>query len=148
PAVKPEPTRAMFDEVVTVARRENIGAVLGIGGGSALDVAKLAAALAKGRQSVQDVFGINLLAGRDLPLVCLPTTSGTGSEVSPNAVLLDERDELKKAVISPPLVPDLAIVDPLLTHSTPPGVTAATGMDALTHCIEAYANRFAHPIVD
>ena len=86
--------------------------------------------------------------GRELPLVCLPTTAGTGAEVSPNAILLDEADELKKGVVSPHLVPDAAFVDPLLTISVPPAVTAATGLDALTHCIEAYANKFAHPIVD
>src|SRR5204863_7748766 len=85
---------------------------------------------------------------RRIALICLPTTSGTGSEVSPNAVLLDETEKLKKAVISPLLVPDAAFVDPLLTVSVPGSVTAATGLDALTHCIEAYANRFAHPIVD
>jgi alcohol dehydrogenase class IV len=78
----------------------------------------------------------------------LPTTAGTGAEVSPNAILLDETDELKKGVVSPHLVPEAAFVDPLLTLSVPAAVTAATGLDALTHCIEAYANKFAHPIVD
>jgi hypothetical protein len=106
------------------------------------------AALACGKQTAPEVFGINLLHGRKLPLVCLPTTAGTGAEVSPNAILLDETDELKKGVVSPHLVPDAAFVDPLLTISVPPAVTAATGLDALTHCIEAYANKFAHPIVD
>src|SRR4029077_16036616 len=65
-----------------------------------------------------------------------------------NSILLDETDELKKGVVSPYLVPDAAFIDPVLTHSVPPGVTAATGLDALTHCIEAYANKFAHPAVD
>jgi len=131
-----------------VARSEKITAVLGIGGGSAIDVAKLVAALLDGRQTVSEVFGINLLLRRKLPLVCLPTTAGTGAEVSPNAILLDEADALKKGVVSPYLVPDAAYVDPLLTVSVPPAVTAATGLDALTHCLEAYANKFAHPIVD
>jgi alcohol dehydrogenase class IV len=143
-----EPTCALFEQMLTAVRRENIEAVLGIGGGSAIDVAKLLAALTHGTQSVTEVFGINLLAGRALPLVCLPTTSGTGAEVSPNAILLDEAAELKKGVVSPHLVPDAAFVDPLLTLSVPPGVTAPTGLDALTHCIEAYANKFAHPAVD
>ncbi|HVM60772.1 MAG TPA: iron-containing alcohol dehydrogenase [Verrucomicrobiae bacterium] len=146
--VDQEPTIPVFEEVLKTAREEKVEAVLGIGGGSALDVAKLAAALSRGRQNVAEVFGIGLLQQRDLFLICLPTTSGTGSEVSPNAILLDEADQLKKGVVSPHLVPDAAYVDPLLTLSVPPAVTAATGMDALTHCIEAYANKFAHPIVD
>ncbi|HTS16206.1 MAG TPA: iron-containing alcohol dehydrogenase [Verrucomicrobiae bacterium] len=146
--VDQEPTVAVFEEVLKTARAEKVEAVLGVGGGSALDVAKLAAALANGRQNVAEVFGIGLLQRRELFLVCLPTTSGTGSEVSPNSILLDEADQLKKGVVSPHLVSDAAYIDPLLTLSVPPSVTAATGMDALTHCIEAYANKFAHPIVD
>ncbi len=146
--VDQEPTRAVCEDVLQTARAEKVEAVLGIGGGSPMDVAKLAAALARGRQTIAEVSGINLLAGRELFLVCLPTTAGTGSEVSPNAILLDEADELKKGAVSPHLVPDAAFVDPLLTLSVPPAVTAATGLDALTHCVEAYANKFAHPIVD
>jgi alcohol dehydrogenase class IV len=106
------------------------------------------AALAGSHQKASDVFGINVLKERKLFLVCLPTTAGTGSEVSPNSILLDEEAQLKKGVISPHLVPDAAFVDPLLTLSVPATVTAATGLDALTHCIEAYANNFAHPMVD
>jgi alcohol dehydrogenase class IV len=97
---------------------------------------------------VQTYFGIGLLPERSLFLACIPTTAGTGSEVSPNAILLDETDLLKKGVISPWLVPDAAFIDPLLTVSAPPALTAATGIDALVHCIEAYANVNAHPIVD
>jgi alcohol dehydrogenase len=148
PSIDCEPTRAMFEQAVEVARAEKVGAVLGIGGGSAIDVAKLVAALSHGEQTVEEVFGINLLHQRSLPLICLPTTAGTGAEVSPNAILLDEADQLKKGVVSPHLVPDAAYVDPLLTLSVPPAVTAATGLDALTHCIEAYANKYAHPAVD
>jgi alcohol dehydrogenase class IV len=148
PTIDAEPTVQIFETVLAAARAEPVEAVLGVGGGSAIDVAKLVAALYRGAQQVTDTFGINLLQRRDLPLVCLPTTAGTGAEVSPNAILLDEADQLKKGVVSPHLVPDAAFIDPLLTVSVPPAVTAATGLDALTHCIEAYANKFAHPVVD
>jgi alcohol dehydrogenase len=148
PSIDREPTREMFEQVLATARREHLEAVLGMGGGSAMDVAKLVAALLDGKQTPAEVFGINRLASRALPLVCLPTTAGTGAEVSPNAILLDEADDLKKGVVSPYLVPDAVFLDPRLTLSVPPAVTAATGLDALTHCIEAYANKFAHPVVD
>ena len=148
-AEHPEPTFAHFAEALTVARRFAPDAVIGFGGGSVLDLAKLVAALhAPGAPDVREVVGIGLLTARTTFLACLPTTAGTGSEVSPNSILLDEADHLKKGVISRWLMPDSAYVDPLLTVSMPPSVTAATGVDALVHCIEAYANRHAHPTVD
>lgn len=133
---------------LAAARDIDANLIVGLGGGSAMDVAKLIAALLDGRQQIGEVFGIGKLAGRSVPLVCIPTTSGTGSEVSPIAIVQDSADGLKKGVISPHLVPDAAFVDPELTLGMPPAVTAATGIDALTHCIEAYANRQAHPVVD
>jgi alcohol dehydrogenase class IV len=146
--IRAEPVAADLDVALQAARDCRAEVVVAIGGGSVMDVAKLTAALLSGRQQLTEVFGIGLLAPRSTPLVCLPTTSGTGSEVSPIAILRDARDGLKKGVISPHLVPDAAFVDPLLTVGMPPAVTAATGIDALTHCIEAYANRRAHPLVD
>jgi alcohol dehydrogenase class IV len=147
-AVPAEPSVTFFEQALTEAREHKVDSVLAIGGGSVIDVAKLLAALLPGHQKVTETFGINQLAGRELKLVCLPTTAGTGAEVSPNAILLDESSELKKGVISPYLVPDAAYVDPALTVSVPPGITAASGLDALTHCIEAYANNFANRIAD
>jgi len=147
-SVNGEPTTEMLEEVLKTARSVKFDAVVGIGGGSVLDVAKLVAALLDSDQNVHDVFGIGKLTKRTYYLACLPTTSGTGSEVSPNAILLDETNHLKKGVVSPWLVPDAAYVDPMLTRTVPPDVTGATGLDALTHCIEAYANRFAHPMID
>jgi alcohol dehydrogenase class IV len=146
--ISQEPTIADFRSALTSARDARADAVIGLGGGSPMDVAKLVAAFLSSNQDVTETFGIGKLAGRSAYLACLPTTAGTGSEVSPNAILLDESDHLKKGVVSPYLVPDAAYVDPLLTLGVPAGVTAATGMDALTHCIEAYANRFAHPVID
>lgn len=147
-SVNEEPTIALLERVLAQARSTTIDVVVGLGGGSALDVAKLVAALWNGEQRVADCFGIGKLAGRRTYLACLPTTSGTGSEVSPNAILLDETDDLKKGIVSPHLVPDAAYVDPVLTQTVPASATAATGVDALTHCIEAYANRFSHPMID
>lgn len=143
-----EPTVTVFESCLAQADQLRLDSVIGFGGGSVLDAAKLLAALHRGGRRVRDFFGIGLLPGRSVHLVCLPTTAGTGSEVSPNAILLDEADRLKKGVISPWLVPDAAFVDPELTLTLPPDLTASTGIDALTHCIEAYANRHAHPAVD
>lgn len=143
-----EPEIELFEAVLAAARGCSPDVIVGFGGGSSIDVAKLVAALLDGAQNVREVFGIGLLKGRARPLVCIATTAGTGADVSPNAILLDEQEKLKKGVVSPFLVPDIAVCDPELTHSVPPAVTAATGIDALVHCMEAYANKFAHPVVD
>ncbi len=146
--IRREPTIAMFEATLRAARDFSPDCVVGIGGGSPLDVAKLVAALHSSSQSVAEVFGIGKLATRSTHLACLPTTAGTGSEVSPNAILLDESAQLKKGVISPHLMPEATYADPQLTLTVPPNVTAATGLDALTHCIEAYVNKLAHPMID
>ncbi|WP_321285603.1 iron-containing alcohol dehydrogenase [uncultured Sunxiuqinia sp.] len=146
--IEGEPSFRDFEKVLLEARNFGADSVVGIGGGSVLDVAKFLAAMLKNDQNISDVIGIGLLKERRTYLACLPTTSGTGSEVSPNAIFLDEKDGGKKGVISPFLVPDGAYIDPALTVGVPAAVTAATGIDALTHCLEAYVNRFAHPVVD
>jgi alcohol dehydrogenase class IV len=143
-----EPEIALFETVLAAARAFAPDAVVGLGGGSPLDTAKLVAALLDGRQAVREVFGIGNLKGRAVFLACVPTTAGTGSEVSPNAVLIDEAEKVKKGAISPHLVPDVALIDPVLTVPVPPAVTAAVGIDALVHCMEGYANKAAHPAVD
>jgi len=143
-----EPTYKSFNEVLQHAKSTNADSVVGIGGGSALDVAKLVAAQLNNAQAIEEIIGIGNLKQRSIYLACLPTTAGTGSEVSPNAILLDESDNLKKGIVSPFLVPDAAYIDPILTHSVPPSVTAATGMDALIHCMEEFTNVHAHPIID
>lgn len=146
--VNREPEIGLFEGVLAAARAFAPDGVIGLGGGSPIDTAKLVAALLDGKQSVREAFGIGNLRGRGVWLACVPTTAGSGAEVSPNAVLVDESERVKKAVISPHLVADLAICDPDLTISSPPSVTAASGLDALVHCIEAYANKAAHPAVD
>jgi alcohol dehydrogenase class IV len=120
---------------------------VGMGGGSVMDVAKLIAAQLLNKQTTEEVVGIGNLKERKTYLACIPTTSGTGSEVSPNAIFVDVKGA-KVGVISPYLIPDGAYVDPALTVGVPRSFTAATGIDALTHCLEAYANKFAHPVID
>lgn len=143
-----EPTTGDLAAALAAAREFRADGVIGLGGGSAMDVAKLVAALIGGEQDFADVVGTDLLKQRRIPLACIPTTAGTGSEVTPIAIVEDVEAQLKKGVVSPHLVPDFAYLDPELTRTMPRSVTAATGIDALTHCIESYANRFAHPVVD
>ena len=146
-SVVQEPTFSDFKKLIKKAAPFNPDLVIGIGGGSVLDIAKLVAAQLENEQQLKDYIGIGLLKGRKKKLVCVPATSGTGSEVSPNAILVDDNNQ-KKGIISPHLVPDIVYVDPLLTLSVPSAITAATGLDALTHCLEAYTNKFAQPFID
>jgi alcohol dehydrogenase class IV len=143
-----EPSFNDFEKLMEKVTPFNPDIVIGIGGGSVLDISKLVAAQLENEQQLKDYVGIGLLKGRKKKLVCMPATSGTGSEVSPNAILVDDTDNQKKGIISPYLVPDIVYVDPLLTVSVPPAITAATGLDALTHCLEAYTNKFAQSFID
>jgi alcohol dehydrogenase class IV len=142
-----EPSFSDFEKLMLTVTPFNPDVVIGIGGGSVLDIAKLVAGQLDNEQQLKDYVGIGLLKGRKKKLICVPATSGTGSEVSPNAILVDDENQ-KKGIISPFLVPDIVYVDPLLTISVPPAITAATGLDALTHCLEAYTNKFAQPFID
>ena len=135
-------------EVVVLAATEaakvaDVDAVIGFGGGSSLDVAKLVAVLAMDNQSLKDIYGVGNITGRRLPLVLIPTTSGTGSEVTPISILTTGKSE-KMGVVSPVLIPDIALLDPELTLGLPAHVTAATGIDAMVHAIEAYASTSAN----
>lgn len=143
-----EPTLNEFNAILEEARALHIDSVVGIGGGSVLDVAKLLAALVYSEQKASEVFGIGFIKQKGVWLACLPTTAGTGSEVSPNSILLDEDEHLKKGIVSPFLVADVVYIDPKLTCTVPAKITAETGMDALSHCIEAYTNKFAHEVID
>ncbi len=143
-----EPSFSDFEKLMKNVMPFNPDVVIGIGGGSVLDIAKLVAAQLENEQQLRDYVGIGLLKGRKKKLICVPATSGTGSEVSPNAIMVDDADNQKKGIISPFLVPDIVYVDPLLTVSVPPAITAATGMDALTHCLEAYTSKFSQPFID
>ena len=146
--IRQEPSVSDFKAILDIARKFDADSVIGVGGGSVLDVCKLVAALIDSEQQIEDLFGIGFINRRGKWFACMPTTSGTGSEVSPNAILLGGRDALKKGVVSPYLMADAAYIDPKLTWTVPAKITAETGMDAITHCIEAYTNKFAHPVID
>jgi alcohol dehydrogenase class IV len=113
--------------------------VIGLGGGSSLDVAKLAAVLAPGTEDLAALYGIGKVRGPRLPLLLVPTTAGTGSEVTPISIVTTGSNQ-KMGVVSPVLLPDVALLDPELTYGLPPPATAATGIDAMVHAIEAHAS--------
>jgi alcohol dehydrogenase len=146
--VKPEPDVPNLDKALSVARGARPDLVVGFGGGSAMDLAKLVAVLFTGEQKLADVVGPDKVAGRAVALVQVPTTSGTGSEGGIRALVTDPSTRNKLAVQSRFVLADLAVVDPDLTMSVPPQVTAATGVDALAHCVEAFTSRKAHPMID
>jgi alcohol dehydrogenase class IV len=135
-----DPPSGVIERAVSLCRDERIDLVLSIGGGSALDTAKLVAYLARSGDRLDDIYGVGLAKGERLPLLLVPTTAGTGSEVTPIAIVTTPTTE-KKGVVSPRLLPDWAILDPELTLGLPSHVTAATGIDAMVHAIEAYTSR-------
>ncbi len=135
---EPEPSIQVAESATEVARSFCPDAVVGIGGGSNMDLAKCVAALYTHGGSPADYFGYDKVPGPVLPIVCVPTTAGTGSEVSHSAVLTDLENEMKVSMLSDFLRSQVALVDPQLTLSCPPKVTADSGIDALVHAIEAY----------
>ena len=147
-AVEPEPSVQSIAAAAAAVREYGCDLLIGIGGGSALDTAKAAVLLTKNPGSLEDYFGIGLVKQRGVPSILIPTTSGTGAEITPNSLFYVPALHEKKAVVSPHTIPDIAIIDPLLTLTVPPGVTAATGMDALSHAVEAYTSLNASPMTD
>ncbi|MGA0540384.1 iron-containing alcohol dehydrogenase [Neotabrizicola sp. VNH66] len=147
-AIPGEPDIITFDSAMTAAKTARPDLVIGLGGGSVMDVAKLVAAMWDGSQTLADVAGPNKVAGRRSRLVQIATTAGTGSEAGIRALITDPGKGNKIAVESPHLIADLAVLDPVLTFSVPPAVTAATGIDAMAHCVEAFTNKNAHPVID
>lgn len=142
-AVEADPSVATLMAAVELGRVSGVTGVLGFGGGSSLDVAKVAALLLGSDQPLDDAWGVNNARGPRLPLVLVPTTAGTGSEVTPVAILTVGGEE-KRGVSSPVILPDIALLDAELTLGLPPSITAATGVDAMVHAIEAYASASAN----
>lgn len=142
-AVEADPSRGTLMAAVETGRAAKVAGVVGFGGGSSLDVAKLAALLLGSGEDLDAAWGVNQAKGPRLPLVLVPTTAGTGSEVTPVAIIT-VGDEEKRGVSSPVILPDIALLDPELTLGLPPAITAATGIDAMVHAIEAYASKNAN----
>lgn len=141
--VAADPPESNIRALIDVVLAHQATGILAIGGGSPMDVAKVAALLAQSGQNLTDVYGVNIAKGPRLPLVLVPTTAGTGSEVTPIAIITTG-DAEKKGVVSPLLLPDIAVLDADLTLGLPPAVTAATGIDAMVHAIESYASASAN----
>lgn len=146
--VPADPPYETVDACIGEMRDFKPSCVIGLGGGSAIDIAKTAAVMFRNPGSIADYFGVDLIKKPGLPTVLVPTTAGTGSEVTPIAILSDEQEKLKKGVVSQFLFPRCAILDPELTLGLPPSVTAAAGMDALVHAIEAFTSVNATGMTD
>jgi alcohol dehydrogenase len=146
--VKPNPRDEDVHRAALVLKEKNIGAVVAIGGGSTIDTAKTAALLATHGGKVGDYAGWAKVPGPVLPLVVIPTTAGSGSEATCWAVITDSHSHNKLAIGDRHLAPSVALVDPALTLSLPANLTAATGMDVLTHAIEAYLSALSSPVND
>ncbi len=136
--VEPDPRIEVVEKSVQKAKKEGTDLIIGFGGGSSLDIAKVTSIMMSNLGKIDSFFGIDLVPNPGVPVILIPTTAGTGSEVTPIAILSDTKEKLKKGIVSAYLFPEVAIVDPKLTIGLPRSVTAFTGMDALTHAIESY----------
>ncbi len=146
--VMSDPDIANAEACIEMAKKDRYDLIIGVGGGSSMDIASIASVMMTNAGKVHDYFGINLVKNPGIPTILIPTTAGTGAEVTPNAILTDTKEKLKKAVVSPHILPRVAIIDPLLHLSMPPSVTSSSGIDALTHAIESYTSDNATILTD
>jgi alcohol dehydrogenase class IV len=144
----PEPTVGQVTKLFRQAKNLGGEMIIGIGGGSAMDVAKLVSVLLTNDVSLEQLLGKAEIAVRGIPTLMVPTTAGTGSEVTQNAIVLVPEEQVKIGIVNSKLVPDCVILDPILTLSLPPAITATTGLDALAHAIECYTSKKANPFSD
>ncbi len=138
-----DPPVAVVEAALAEARAAGIDGVIGFGGGSSMDIAKLIALLMGGGEKLDDIYGVGMAKGQRLPLIQIPTTAGTGSEVTPISIITVGKAE-KKGVVAPQLLPDVALLDAELTLGLPAPVTAATGVDSMVHAIESYTSASAN----
>ena len=148
PGVLPEPTVANAEEVRAMVRQSGADFVVGVGGGSCMDTAKICSVGLTNPEPVSSFLGIDKIGRPGLPMILVPTTAGTGSEVTPNAILTVPEEQKKIGAVSRHLLPGHAILDPTLTLSLPPALTASTGMDAFIHCLESFFGKKANPLAD
>ncbi len=146
--VNAEPTLEHVQEGLSILQSSGCDMLVGCGGGSPMDAAKAIAIQAVNQGQVQDYMGIDKIPAPGLPVVAVPTTAGTGSEATMVTIITDTSTDVKMLIMSPYLMPSVAIVDPLLTLKCPRGITSSTGLDALTHAIEAYVSVKAQPMSD
>jgi alcohol dehydrogenase class IV len=146
--ISTEPTVEFVTDGLQIYRKERCEFVIAVGGGSAIDTAKAISAMATNEGAIESYKGLNKLTNRASPLIAIPTTGGTGSEVTMFTIITDTKTDVKMLIGSPFILPRVAIVDPLLTLSCPGELTAAVGIDALTHAIEAYVSLKAQPMSD
>jgi alcohol dehydrogenase len=146
--VEPDPRYEVASQAAERTKEAGADLIVGVGGGSSLDIAKAASILVTNKEPIGSLFGIDMVRTAGLPTIVAPTTAGTGSEVTPIVILSDHQEKLKKGIVSPHLFPAAAILDPELTLGLPASVTASTGMDALIHAVEAYTSRNATPFTD
>jgi alcohol dehydrogenase class IV len=144
--VEPNPSVETIDNGTRFLKNHKSDAVLAVGGGSSIDTAKAIAVMATNPGSILDYEGVGKIQNPPLPIIAIPTTAGTGSEVTNSTVITNKETHFKLGVLSSYLFPTLAILDPALTLQLPQGITAATGMDALTHAIESYTSKAATPV--
>ena len=144
--IEPEPQATSIVDGVELARSEGCDAVVGIGGGSALDSAKSIAVMLENEGHIRDYAGQNLVPNPGVPMIGLPTTAGTGSEVTIWSVISEKEEKVKYGVGSPYMTATIAMCDPELTLTLPPHITASTGVDALAHALESYVNKTTQPI--
>jgi len=146
--VTPEPGLNLADQGLKLAKKNKADCVVGVGGGSALDIAKAISILLTNGGKAEDYLGLGKIKHKGVPKIMIPTTAGTGAEVTFTAVFINEKTNSKGGMNGDPLYPDAAILDPALTLSLPPHVTAATGIDAFTHALEAFVSTQSHAISD
>jgi len=144
----PEPTTDLAEEVAQFIVDGKFDVIVGVGGGSILDVAKMSSVLTTNPGKTRDYFGPGKVKHKGLPTIMIPTTAGTGSEITKHAIFLDQENNVKKAVASSALLPNVAIVDPMLSVSSPRHVTSASGFDAWLHAAEPFVSKNANPITD